>query len=92
MRSTCVVEGLRAHKLSTKNLSLVVDLIFYFFFQFQIEIVFIYSEVVVLNCLSCLHWIDRFESVLEDFTNRLAFVVSHNVPVSDLLVDRWVVD
>lgn len=87
-----IVEGRRSPEVAMKNLCLAINVVLNFCRMNQVEIVLMHSKGVVFN-RTLGDWLaDRNESLLIDFAHRLAMLIPDDVPVSYLLVDRWVVD
>ena len=75
-----------------KYFALLFDLVLNFSLMAQIVVVVMQSEHVVLDCLLRDLLVGRHEIPLESFANRLAHGITHDVPITNLLVDCRVVD
>ena len=75
-----------------ENLCLAIDMILHLLGMRQVEIVLVHSKGIVFNRT----FGDRLrrggEWLLIDFAYRLAMLVPDDVPIPDLLINRWIVD
>lgn len=91
VRAHSIVEGCRAPELITYDFRLAFDFILGLRIPRGVKVIFKESEVIVLDRHLGLARVHGLEALLIDFAERLTVLVSHDVSVSDLLVNRWVV-
>lgn len=87
-----VVEGLGAEEFAVKNLGLRVNVILNLRFVSQVVGVLANCEVVILDRIFRIGLGSWYKVFLVHFAHWLSKLVSDDVPIPDLLVDRWVVN
>ena len=92
IRPCRVVKGGGAAEFSSEHLRLALDLILDLLLPSQVIVVLIHGESVVSDRVLGFSGVHGFETLLWHFAYRLSKLVAHDVPVADLLVNRWVVD
>lgn len=92
VRPHSVVESLGAQELAVQNLRLVVNMILDLGLVREVVRVLTDGEVVVLDRILGLWLRSGHEVLLEHLAQRLAELVTHDVSVANLLINRWVVD
>lgn len=58
----------------------------------QAVLVLVHSKVIIFDFVLSGGLARRYEVLLKYLANRLAILVTNDVPVADLLIDSWVVD
>lgn len=87
-----IVEGFRAEELAVEDLGLILDVVLSFLLYLSVETGLMHGVNLTFDHTLWLRFGRRDEIPLENFGERLAKLVSHDVPVPDLLVNSRIVD
>ena len=87
-----VVKGLGAHELAVENLGFLIDMIFNLSLMRDIEFILAQGKIVIPDFSLCFRSVCWHESLFVNLAEGLTKSITHDVPVSDLLVDSRIED